>query len=279
MLKRIIQKIPIASDYYSYHFLFPNRITACRGVYNSFNEALYAIPQKMLAGYSQPIINQHQSVSQLTASAEIGAFNSIDYPILLWLKTAFTDSSKLFDLGGNVGLGYYAYKDFLSYPDNLKWLICEIPEIAKAGKKIANKKGANNLSFTTNFSEAEGSEIFLSCGTLQYLEPTLPELIEPLQKKPRHLLIQNVPFYTGETFTTIQNIGYACCPYKIQNRSEFINALTSIDYELVDSWKIQRSCSIPFHPECHIPNYHGFYFELIGNKTRSTDMLTTKAFS
>jgi putative methyltransferase (TIGR04325 family) len=279
MLKRIIQKIPIISDYYHYHFHFPKNITACRGVYNSFSEAFYAIPKKLLAGYRQPIIEKHQCVPQLTARTEIGTFNSIDYPVLLWLKNAFTDSSKLFDLGGNVGLGYYAYKKFLPYPDNLRWLVCEIPEIAKAGKNIATEKGVNKLSFTTNMSEAEGADIFLSCGALQYLDQTLPELIELLQKKPRHLLIHNVPFYDGETFTTIQNIGYACCPYKVQNRSKFIDALALMCYELVDSWKIQHSFSIPFHPERHVHNYHGFYFQLTRNKVRSQNKLLEGALS
>jgi putative methyltransferase (TIGR04325 family) len=143
----------------------------------------------MLAGYGQPIIKEHQSMSQLTTNADIREFNSIDYPVLLWLKTAFTDGSKLFYLGGNVGLGYYAYKEFLPYTDGLKWIACEIPEIAKAGKDITIREGTNNLSFTTNFSEAEGAEIFLTCSTLQYLEPASPELIESLQKKTKHLLI------------------------------------------------------------------------------------------
>ena len=129
MLDQIIKKVPIVSDYYSYYWIFPKTITACRGIYSSFNEALQAISTKKLAGYNQSIISQHQSVAQLTACAEIGVFNSIDYPVLLWLKLAFADSSTVFDLGGNVGLAYYAYQRFLNYANNLEWLVCEIPEI------------------------------------------------------------------------------------------------------------------------------------------------------
>jgi putative methyltransferase (TIGR04325 family) len=267
VLNRIIRKIPIASDYYSYYWLFPKTITGCRGIYSSFAEAMKAVPEKKSAGYNQPIVSQHhdqdQSTAQLTARSEIGTFHSIDYPIVLWLKSAFSDSSTVFDMGGNVGLAYYAYHKFLNYPNDLQWLVCELPEMVKVGKDIAIQKDSKNLSFTTDFSKAEGSEIFLTCGTLQYLEATLPELIKPLQTKPKHLLINHVPFYDGESFTTLQNIGYAYCPYKIQNRTEFINALTSLGYRLIDSWEIQRSFSIPFHPERHVPNYHGFYLRLI----------------
>ncbi len=260
MLGRIIRKIPIVSDYYIYHWIFPKTITACRGVYSSYTEALAAVPQQKLAGYNQSIIGQHQSVAQLTARTEIGTFHSIDYPVLFWLKSAFSDSSKVFDLGGNVGLAYYAYQRFLQYPDLLDWVVCEIPEITNVGRDIALQKGIKNLSFTTEFSQAEGAEILFTSGTLQYLELTLPELLKPLHVKPKHLLIHHVPFYDGESFTTLQNIIYACCPYKIQNRQQFIDAISLLGYELIDSWEIQRSFSIPFHPERSVPNYHGFYF-------------------
>ena len=261
MLDRIIKKIPIVADYYNYHWIFPQKITACRGVYSSFHEALKAVPTEKLAGYNQPIISQHQSVAQLTACSEIGVFDPIDYPVLLWLKSAFADSSTVFDLGGNVGLAYYAYRRFLNYADNLQWLVCEIPEIVKAGQKIAIEKNINNLSFTTDFTKADGNEILLTCGTLQYLDETLPELIARLQVKPKHILIHHVPFYDGESFTTIQNIGYSCCPYKIQNQKEFIDRLISLGYKQIDRWVIHRSCSIPFHPN-RASSYYGFYFQL-----------------
>ena len=262
MLDRIIKKVPIVSDYYSYYWIFPKTITACRGIYSSFNEALQAVSTKKLAGYNQSIISQHQSVAQLTACAEIGVFNSIDYPVLLWLKLAFADSSTVFDLGENVGLAYYAYQRFLNYANNLEWLVCEIPEIVKAGRKIAIEKSIGNLSFTTDLAKADGAGILLTCGALQYLEPTLPEIIEQLQVKPKHLLINHVPFYDGESFTTLQNIGYAYCPYKVQNREEFIKSLILLRYKMIDSWTINRSFSIPFHPNRSVSSYYGFYFQL-----------------
>ena len=72
MLDRIIKKVPIVSDYYSYYWIFPKKITACRGIYSSFNETLKAVSNEKLAVYNQPIISQHRSVAQLTACAEKG---------------------------------------------------------------------------------------------------------------------------------------------------------------------------------------------------------------
>ncbi len=262
ILGKVVEKIPVVSDYYYYHRKFPRSLTACRGVYSSFEEAQRSVPKGYKAGYSQPEIDQHHSVAQLTANSEVGGFNSIDYPILLWLKSSFANHSSVFDLGGNVGLAYYGYRKYLNYPHDLRWVVCEIPEIATAGEELAREQNVQNLFFTTEFAKADGSEILLTCGTLQYLDATLAELIDQLKTKPRHLLINHVPFYDGEPFITLQNIGYAVCPYRIQNRTEFINSLVSLGYKLTDSWEINRTCFIPFHPGRFVRAYHGFYFQL-----------------
>jgi putative methyltransferase (TIGR04325 family) len=261
VISRVIKKIPILSDFYHYHRIFPNQVTACRGVYSSYQEALQAIPKELKSGYNQPEIAHHPNVARLTAATEVGVFDPIDYPILLWLKTAFLKHSSVFDLGGNVGLAYYAYQRYLQYPAQLNWLVCEIPEIAEAGKKLAQEKQVDNLFFTTDSAKAEGADILLTCGTLQYLETPLAELLKPLQSKPKHILINHVPLYDGETYITIQNIGYSFCPYTIQSRNQLIQSLTDLGYKLRDSWTINRAFKIPFHPERAVNAYHGFYFE------------------
>ena len=261
---RIVKKIPIVSDYYRYYWCFPRQISACRGVFNTFSEALQALPSGSLFGYSQPEIDRHSSVAvaQLTARRNLGELGPTDYPVLQRLASAFKDSSTVFDLGGNVGVAYYGYQKHIQYPDNLRWLVCELPEIVKAGEDLARETDSPGLSFTVEFSDAEGSDILLTCGALQYIEPTLAELLAQLKAKPRHILINHVPFYNGTSFITLQNIGYACTPYKIQNRDEFLAALYSLGYELIDSWEDNRNCYIPFHPERFVDAYHSFYLRL-----------------
>lgn len=118
------------------------------------------------------------------------------------------------------------------------------------------------MSFTVDFADAEGADILLTVGTLQYIEASLAELLSQLKVKPRHVVINQVPFYDGSTFITLQNIGYAFCPYKIQNQAEFLASLTSLGYELIDSWEDGRTCLIPFHPQRFVSAYHGFYLRL-----------------
>ncbi|MEH1765143.1 MAG: TIGR04325 family methyltransferase [Nostoc sp.] len=260
--RKIVTKVPVISDYYQYHWLFNQNITACRGVYSTFAEALQAIPKGAKAGYNQPEIHNHRSVAKLTTAWEANEFNSQDYPVVAWLGSAFANSSTIFDIGGNVGHAYYTYKKFLQYPNDLRWIVCDIPEVIKAGEQLARKADNPGLSFTTQFADAEGAEILLTCGALQYIEPSLSEMLGQLKTKPRHILINRVPFYDGEKFITLQNIGYAFCPYKIQNRPEFIASLSSLGYELIDTWTWYRTCHIPFNPDRFVRNYYGFYLRL-----------------
>lgn len=80
---KIVRKIPIVSDYYHYYWYFPRQITACRGVFNTFSEALQALPSGSRFGYSQPEINRHSSVAvaQLTACRNLGELGPTDYPV------------------------------------------------------------------------------------------------------------------------------------------------------------------------------------------------------
>ena len=259
LVKVFIHKTPFISDFYHYYWCFPRSYTACRGIYRSFNDAMKSIASGVRPGYNHPEI-QDESVRYLTASYNPGEFNSRDYPVLVWLQSAFAKNVRVFDLGGNIGLGYYAYKKFISYPESLSWTVCEIEEIVKAGIAYANGIASPGLSYTVNFFEAERADIFLTSGTLQYLNTTLADLLSQLQHHPPHLLINRIPLYEGKTFFTIQNIGYAHTPYLIQNRAEFVSSLISLGYELIDSWQDQRTLSIPFHSNRFVSGYCGFYF-------------------
>ncbi len=263
IIRAIIISIPIVSDYYRYYWSFSKSITACRGVYSTFAQALQAIPPGAKGGYSQPEILNHASVAKLTSGWEADVFKPSDYPVVFWLGSAFAQGSKtVFDLGGNVGHAYYTYKKFLQYPLSLRWIICEIPEVVTAGIELASKGDNPGLSFTEAFTDADGADILLTSGTLQYIETSLAQMLGKLKIKPKHITIDQVPFYDGKTYITLQNIGYTICPYKIQNRTEFIDSLIAIGYELVDTWKLDRLCTIPFHSKKNVSNYWGFYLKL-----------------
>jgi putative methyltransferase (TIGR04325 family) len=286
--RETLNKTPLISDIYRYHWGFPRTPNSFRGVFFSFSEALKAIPSGSRDSYNlselhdealkfspNPIDSSNKYPSELAVKEvylpsvkqtikfgehPLFKFNPSDYPLLVWLNTALSDRSTVFDLGGNVGHSYYTYQSYISYPNNLKWITCDVPEAVKVGRELARRYNLSDLSFTEEFADAYKANILISCGTLQYLELSLADILKTLDRQPQHLLINQVPFYEGKQYITLQNLIHSYVPYKIQNRLEFINSLTALGYELVDSWYYNRTCSIPFHPERFVNAYHGFYF-------------------
>jgi putative methyltransferase (TIGR04325 family) len=263
--RELLISLPIISDYYLYHWVFPRASASCREVFSSYAEAKKAIPERTSVGYNQPKFYSRSPQENIKNIEIINTLNKpIDYPVLVWLREAFADSSKVFDLGGNTGFGYYNYQKFIPFPAGLKWQVCDLPEAVKAGSEILNYIDSPGLSYTTKTEEAEGAEIYITCGSLQYIEPSLADLLGQLTALPRHLIVHHVPFYDGEEYFTWQNLLESYVPYKIQNRDRFLRSLSALGYELMDNWEVDRTCRIPFHPERFVRAYHGFYLRLKG---------------
>jgi putative methyltransferase (TIGR04325 family) len=128
--------------------------------------------------------------------------------------------------------------------------------VAEAGRQIAAEREAN-LTFTTNFADADGQDLLLASGSVQYVGD-LGEMLRGLQRPPKHLLINRLPLYDGPRFVTLQNEGPVFCPQYIFNRDEFVNSLGTAGYELVDVWDDPvDSAVIPFHVT--VVPYQGMY--------------------
>lgn len=259
IVKKMVESLPVVSDYYAYHWLFPRRVNAFRGLYSSFDEALKAVPPHTLTGYNHAEL--HDAPVRLNCTqADMETLNPIDYPVLVWLRKAFEDSSTVCDLGGNTGNSYYAFRRYIPYPENVQWTICDLPEAVKSGEAMRQRTHCPGLSFTTDLATVENAEIFLTCGTIQYMNASLPDFLGHLKNRPRHLIVQRVAFYEGEEYFTLQNIYGIYVPYKIMNDANFVASLAVLGYELVDRWSIDRPCVIPFHPDRFVKGQSGMYF-------------------
>ena len=229
-------------------------VNSFRGVYESFADAERAAPPVKPLGYDSAdsatwYLNKHEKVLLE------------DYPVLFWLRSAFDDSHSVFEIGGHVGVAYYGFAQVLPYPPDLNWTICDVPTIVAAGEALARDRGRTNLRFVTSPAQAEGADIVLACGALQYVDsPGLAETIASFRVQPRHVLVNTTPLYDGAAFITLQNIGSAYCPYRVFNRREFVRSLEVIGYSLVDTWQKERAFRIPRHPDRSFDHYSGFYF-------------------
>lgn len=226
------------------------------GVYDSYAQALADAPPTLPTSYDVEASGRmyRDQLDQIKVS---------DYPALHWLSRLLAgDCRQVFDLGGHIGLSYYGFRRYLDYPADLQWLVHDVPAVVSAGRDWAvDHDPDGRLAFTDARHDADGSAILFTSGALQYLDYTLPELLQQLQHPPAHVLINIVPMHTSRGYFTLQNIGFAICPYRVAAAPEFVAAMQALGYEIVDRWQsFERHLEVPFAPDCDVDSYHGYYF-------------------
>lgn len=225
-----------------------------RGLYRNFEEATRDVPRIKPVGYD------HAELATWYRS-KLDGISDDDYPALYWLSQAFRDARSVFEVGGHVGVAYHGFIRYMEFPAELQWQILEVPAIAEAGRRLAAELKRTNLRFITSHGESRGADVFFAAGSLQYIEsPTVPEILAGFETKPTHIIINKTPVWEGESFVTLQSIGFSCCPYLIRNRDEFIREIADQGYQLRDSWKKRRSLAVRFRPQRRLEHYSGFYF-------------------
>ncbi|MDX2231987.1 MAG: methyltransferase, TIGR04325 family [Leptolyngbyaceae cyanobacterium bins.349] len=244
-----------------WYYRFPHAYGSYRGIFETFDQAIAAVPNQSKVGYNNADLAQEYEQDFYQYYKIIGTF---DYPVLFWLKGLLFEHCTVFDFGGNVGNRFYAYEDYLNYPPHLKWIVCELPEILKIGEKIAQQEKRSNITFTDQFDQANGTDILLASGSIQYLGNEFSKQLGSLACKPRHLILNRLPLCEGKQFVTLQNGGLVFYPAFVMNKAEFIASICNLGYELGDSWQDRSEpCAVPFHPEFKTLSFHGLYFKLL----------------
>jgi putative methyltransferase (TIGR04325 family) len=221
-----------------------------RGLYRSFAEARRHAPPALSTEYSL----DHESFAR---QARIESF---DYPAMLWLARALPTARSLFDLGGHVGLHFFAYRRYLQYPAGLRWIVCERPEVVSLGQNMCRTRDAAGLSFVTDWAEADGSDVLLSSGCVQFLEERLWRSMAALAQPPTHVILNKLPLYDLDSCVTLQNTGRSFSPCWLLNRLELLREFAQLGYRLVDEWSCPgRALEIPFHAEHSVPEFSGLY--------------------
>lgn len=239
---------------YERAFLNPD-LRLHRGVFETFGEARASAPRQSQVGFDvkDAIVDFADRFERVFA---------YDYPMLFWLGRIFQSSSSVFDWGGHLGIHYHAYRKFLDYPVGLRWTVCEVPTLAVEGSRRFAPSDAG-LFFTRILNSADGYDVLIANGSLQYVEnPSLAGLLSSLKRQPAHLLVNKIPLHDGPTFFTLQNIGYGFAPVHVWNRDSFLRDLTELGYRLIDSWDVpERTLRLPHDPEHSLERFSGIYLQ------------------
>lgn len=228
-----------------------------RGVFDTFEAAERSAPASRPLGYD----NADAAGMYLDRTRKT---YPTDYPVLFWLQKLLADGcGTIFDLGGHVGVSYYAYRKYLASTAPRQWLVHDVPAVMAEGRRLATQKDVDGrLAFSDRFDGADGVDILMAMGSLQYLPDTLPARLERLAVPPPHVIINLMPLHERHSYFTLQSIGTAFCPYRITAVGEFLRGYEELGYRMVDSWENpDKNCRIPFHPDRSLDRYHGFYFK------------------
>lgn len=226
-----------------------------RGVYRTFTEAEASVPPGARVGYD------HAELAEMYRN-RMDKANQSDYAVLFWLKDILDERSFVFDFGGHVGVSYHGWRNYLRYRPGMRWLVYDVPAIVKVGAELACERPSEGLAFTSELAAGAGCSIFLAAGALQYVEDSLTTVLQKLGGPlPRHLILNKMPVYDGESFVTVQSTGRAFHPYRIYNRAELVAEVAALGYRVVDDWSNREAhCEIPFTQGRDIDAYSGYYF-------------------
>jgi putative methyltransferase (TIGR04325 family) len=263
MLRQLIKPaLGIARDTYAlYAFRRSDQMNRYQGFYPTYAAAKAALPPGKPEGFDSDDVADYFLASHPEMDAS-------DYPVLFRLVQILAPGYTVFDMGGGLGQCYYAYRKYIHFPSGLRWLICDVHAFIRRGREIARERNAEALEFTQDWQDADGASIYLTNGTLQYLEPDLADILGGLCNKPQHVLVNRIPTYEGELYYTVQRGRHLrqhsprYFPYKVMNTGQFIHGMEKIGYKKIDQWNLPRDLHVPFHPQRYVSNYKGFYFNL-----------------
>ena len=176
------------------------------GAFASFDDAIHAAPKSKSIGYDQP------ALAKMYRDRMTRAMPS-DYPVLFWLSKIMRPGLRIFDFGGHVGVSFHCFERYLDYPSDLTWTVCDVPAVVEEGAALAKERGKQGtLSFTTRFEDADGCDVVLAAGSLQYVDEHIWDKLARLRRPPSALLVSKLPVHDGATFITLQNTGNAFPP-------------------------------------------------------------------
>jgi putative methyltransferase (TIGR04325 family) len=271
-IKTAIKNIPIIDKIYLYvakkrhrKRFANNAYGAFSGIFSTVEQAIASAPKTKPIGYNyQELAQEYVQMFEENNWENSGRLLAdYDYPVLFWLSQISQTNKDIsvFDFGGNIGIHCYVYSDYISCIKAWQWQVCEVPEIVKAGRMVSKQKGYNSLSFTNEFADIKGKDVFIASGSIQYVANLSRQLTSTF--KPKHILINRLPLYEGEDFVTLQNGGKVYYPQYVFNKHKFIKSFSEIGYKMIDLWRDNNDgCTIPFHPDNSLPFYYGLYLRL-----------------
>jgi putative methyltransferase (TIGR04325 family) len=228
-----------------------------RGVFDSYEAAQRSAPNNRSLGYD----NAESAAMYFGHMAP----DPYDYPAMFWLdRSIAAGSRRIFDVGGHIGIKYYAFKTLLDLPADLTWTVCDVPTVVARGASAAVKRDpSKQLSFTSDYAQVASCDLLFASGVVQYLPMTMFEWLSPRIQRPARIILNTTAIHPTKSFFTLNSIGTAYCPYRVTSEPEFVKQMTDLGYRKVDQWRTpgKGALILPTQSGYDIAEYSGYVFD------------------
>ncbi|MBB2932435.1 methyltransferase, TIGR04325 family [Paraburkholderia silvatlantica] len=204
----------------------------------------------------------HESTENVDLHISFSARLS-DYAAFYYLRDRVLRIQKVFDLGGNVGNLFYCYRNYIPLRDDVSWTVYDLPETIARGEALANSRNIKNLKFTDNFQQIDGADLFIASGSLHYFDRSVPELLAPVSRLPKYILINRTPLTDGQDFAIVQDGGHIRVACMLYNRAKLIADFRRLGYQVMGEWQ-SPDFRVPVldRPSSSVGAFTGLWLEL-----------------
>lgn len=192
--------------------------------------------------------------------------DTYDYPALYWLMRSRSEGHRsVGDLGGSIGIKFVAFRDVISSWPDLTWTVHDVPAAIARGRALAAARGNGEaLRFADHFDDLQGIDVLYASGVLQYLPKPLGELLKNWANLPKRIIINTAPIHPTEAFFTVNSLGTAFAPYRVQTQADLVRGLNPLGYRLRETWiNPDKLMTIPFHDALSLRHYSGYCLDRI----------------
>lgn len=227
------------------------------GVYTTWDEAAAHAQSFGRIGYDNEL-----SAALYDDRVRMDAY---DYAPLCWLlRSMHAGCRSVADIGGSIGIKFMAFREALQPWSDLRWMVHDVPAAVARGRTLAlGRQHDPRLCFADKFDDCDGVDILFVSGTLQYLPRTLGEMLTGWRQLPKRILINTTPIHHEHSFFTINSLGAAFCPYRVQTQGGLVRGLSKLGYRLRESWiNPDKEMVIPLHADHSLRHYSGYCLDL-----------------
>lgn len=220
------------------------------GVFDSQEEALQAAPLGLRLDWDDAALHGFLRGQPSIAHS------------LRWIAQRAAPGSLVLDFGGQLGALFYAAQSEGLLPEQIHWLVVDVPTAVEKGRAQALHRGERRLQFRADVPAGLAPDFVVAAGAVQYVFSDFASFLQALGTPPPAMLLNKLSLNASPSFWTLQNQGASVTPYRIYNETAYLAEVAAAGYEIRERWPVDEiAVDIPFRPDLRVPRLAGLMLE------------------